>query len=38
MLLPTFKVLPKMIDMFVKKVKKMGRVEKEKRDKIKTSK
>jgi heterodisulfide reductase subunit A len=31
MLLPTFKVMPKMIDMFVKKVKKMGRLEEEKR-------
>ncbi len=29
MLLPTFKVMPKMIDMFVKKIKKMGRVDKE---------
>ena len=27
MLLPTFKVMPKMIDLFVKKVKKMGRVD-----------
>ncbi len=34
MLLPTFKVMPKLIDLFVKKVKKMGRVEKEKRDKL----
>jgi heterodisulfide reductase subunit A len=34
MLLPTFKVMPKMIDLFVKKVKKMGRVGKEKREKI----
>ncbi len=31
MLLPTFKVMPKMIDMFVKKVNKMGRVEEGKR-------
>jgi heterodisulfide reductase subunit A len=38
MLLPTFKVMPKMIDMFVKKVKKMGRIDKDKRDKLKVSK
>ncbi len=31
MLLPTFKVLPKMVDMFVKKIKKLGRVEEGKR-------
>jgi heterodisulfide reductase subunit A len=31
MLLPTFKVMPKMIDMFVKKIKKLGRVGEEKR-------
>ena len=31
MLLPTFKVMPKLIDMFVKKVKKMGRVMEERR-------
>jgi heterodisulfide reductase subunit A len=35
MLLPTFKVMPKMIDLFVKKVKKMGRVEEGMRGKIK---
>ncbi|UCE37640.1 MAG: FAD-dependent oxidoreductase [Thermoplasmata archaeon] len=35
MLLPTFKVMPKMIDMFVKKIKKIGRVEKENRAKVK---
>jgi coenzyme F420-reducing hydrogenase delta subunit len=34
MLLPTFKVMPKMIDLFVKKVKKVGRVEKGKRDEL----
>jgi heterodisulfide reductase subunit A len=33
MLLPTFRVMPKMIDMFVKKVKKMGRVNIKIRDK-----
>ena len=32
MLLPTFKVMPKMIDIFVKKVKKLGRVGEGKRD------
>ncbi|UCG69951.1 MAG: hydrogenase iron-sulfur subunit, partial [Thermoplasmata archaeon] len=32
MLLPTFKVMPKMIDMFVKKVKKMGRLDPKVRD------
>ena len=31
MLLPTFKVMPKMIDLFVKKVNKMGRIEEGKR-------
>lgn len=34
MLLPTFKVMPKMIDMFVKKVKKIGRIDKAKRGEL----
>ncbi|UCE75044.1 MAG: hydrogenase iron-sulfur subunit [Methanomassiliicoccales archaeon] len=34
MLLPTFKVMPKMIDMFVKKIRRKGRIDKVKRDEV----